>query len=137
MKPPAKALDRHKVASCMLYAILRSKVFRINKLQKQLPYKILMANEYLGVYVAVNIIEQYKIDELGKEYNLIFPTTYHETENNTCVYLDNLCKGLYYIKAKNLDIFSYSTIFFFMEKYTDTLLEYKNKNKQEQKISLS
>ena len=84
-----------------------------------------MANEYLAVYIAINIVEQYKRDELGKdsEYKLIFPITYHEENEKTCVYLNNLCKGLYYIKPKHIDIFAYSTIFFFMEKYTDIIVK--------------
>lgn len=128
MEPPAKALDRHKVASCMLYAVLKSRVFRINKIKKKLPYYILMANEYLAVYVAINIIEQYKRDELGKdsEYKIVFPETYHENKEEVCPYLSNLCKGLYYLNPKHIDIFAYSTIFFFMERYTDDLFYGEN-----------
>lgn len=123
MSLPAKALDRHKVAACMLYAILKSKVFRINKIKKTLPYQILMANEYLAVYIAINIIEQYKVDELGNNltYKLVFPLTYHENDEKCSAFLDNLCKGLYYIKPDRINIFAYSTIFFLMEKYTDTI----------------
>lgn len=123
MSPPAKALDRHKVAACMLYAILKSKVFRINKLRKTLPYQILMANEYLAVYIAVNIIEQYKGDELGYNlaYKIVFPLTYHEDDEESSAFLDNLCKSLYYIKPNQINIFAYSTVFFFMERYTDTI----------------
>ena len=123
MLPPAKALDRHKVAACMLYAILKGKVFRINKIKKTLPHQILMANEYLAVYIAVNIIEQYKRDELdyNSSYKLIFPLTYHEENGESSAFLDNLCKSLYYIKPNQINIFAYSTIFFFMEKYTDTI----------------
>lgn len=123
MALPARALDRHKVAACMLYAILESKVFRINKIRKTLPYQILMANEYLAAYIAINIIEQYKRDELGysSAYKLVFPLTYHEDDENSSAFLDNLCKSLYYIKPNQINIFAYSTIFFFMEKYTDII----------------
>lgn len=136
MEPPAKALDRHKVASCMLYAVLKSHVFRINKIKKELPLYVLMANEYLAVYIAINIVEQYKRDELGADsnYKLVFPITYHENDKENSSYLNNLCKGLYYINPKNINIFAYSTILFFMEKYTDivcaenTIGQFKNTN---------
>lgn len=54
-----KALDRHKVASCMMYAVLKSRVLKVNRLVSHLPNRLLMANEYLAVYVGLNIIEQY------------------------------------------------------------------------------
>lgn len=126
MEPPVKALDRHKVAACMIYAILRSEVIRVNKQITRLPNELLMANEYLAVYTAINIIEQYKRDEIGieSEYKLIFPTTYHEEDDKKSAFIDNLCKSLYYLrsKIKFMDIFAYSAILFFMEKYTDTIL---------------
>ena len=86
-----------------------------------------MANEYLAVYIAINIVEQYKRDEIRDEgYNLIFPVTYHEYSSDTSVFIDNLCKSLYYLRNRieTMDIFAYSTILFFMERYTDTMLEF-------------
>lgn len=128
MAPPVKALDRHKVAACMIYAILRSKVIRVNTQITRLPNELLMANEYLAVYTAINIIEQYKRDEMGadSDYKLIFPITYHEEDEEKSAFIDNLCKSLYYLRAKikSMDIFAYSAILFFMEKYTDTILDF-------------
>lgn len=122
------ALDRHKVAACMMYAILKSRVLKVNRFVPHLPEKLLMANEYLAVYVGINIIEQYRLNE-GKgelENKLIFPITYHETESIESDFIDNLCKSLYYLRHKigTMDIFAYSSILFFIEKYTDTILEY-------------
>lgn len=123
-----KALDRHKVAACMMYAILKCRVLKVNRFVPHLPNQLLMANEYLAVYVALNIIEQYRIDE-GKEMpenKLIFPITYHEAPSEESDFLNNMCKGLYYLRHKicTMDIFAYSNILFFIEKYTDTLLKY-------------
>lgn len=128
-----KALDRHKVASCMMYAILKSRVLKVNRFVPHLPNKLLMANEYLAVYVGLNIIEQYRRDDGKKEPDnkLIFPITYHEVPSDEAPsdesdFIDNLCKGLYYLRRKidNMDIFAYSTILFFVEKYTDTIKGY-------------
>lgn len=134
MMPPVKALDRHKVAACMVYAILRSKVIRVNKQIVHLPNELLMANEYLAVYVGINIVEQYKRDEIGGEskYKLFFPITYHEDDEEKSAFIDNLCKSLYYLKPKikQMDIFAYSTIFFFIEKYTDTILDFEREKNE-------
>ncbi len=123
-----KALDRHKVAACMMYAILKSKVLWVNRFVPNLPDRLLMANEFLAVYVGLNIIEQYRIED-GKdepENKLIFPITYHETESEESDFLVNLCKGLYYLRRRigTMDIFAYSNVLFFIEKYTDTILDY-------------
>lgn len=128
-----KALDRHKVAACMMYAVLKSKVLWVNRFVPNLPNRLLMANEYLAVYVGVNIIEQYRIED-GKneaENKLIFPITYHETNSGESDYIVNLCKGLYYLRRRirAMDIFAYSNILFFIEKYTDTILNYDAMNK--------
>lgn len=123
-----KALDRHKVAACMMYAILKSKVLWVNRFVPNLPGRLLMANEYLAVYVGVNIIEQYRIEDGkdGTESKLIFPITYHETNPEESDYVVNLCKGLYYLRRRirTMDIFAYSNILFFIEKYTDTIFNY-------------
>lgn len=136
MEKPAqneKALDRHKVASCMMYAVLKSKALKINRFIPHLPEELLMANEYLAVYVGLNIIEQYRLED-GKrkpENKLIFPITYHETDSKGSDFIDNLCKGLYYLRRNinKMDIFAYSAILFFIEKYTDTIIEYDGINK--------
>lgn len=130
-KKSTVALDRHKVASCMIYAILKAKPIKVKRWVNNLPEKVLLSNEYLAFFVALNIIEMYKTDEkrengIMDEYQIIIPKTYHEdcSKNNT--YESNFCKSLYYISIKNMkqyDIFAYADILFLLEKYTDTYLE--------------
>ena len=60
MEKTAVSLDRHKIAACMVYAILKSRVLSVNEFIPHLPERLLMANEYLAVYVGINIIEQYR-----------------------------------------------------------------------------
>lgn len=132
MQDANKILDRHKIASCMLYAILKSRVFKINRLIPNIPTRLLLANEYLAFYVAINIVEMFKRTEkeypFYENYLLIFPKTYHihpDFKENT--FLFNTCSGLSSIKnLKYFDIIAYSTILFQIEKYTDTILEYEN-----------
>lgn len=130
MEKTAVSLDRHKIAACMVYAILKSRVLSVNEFVPHLPERLLMANEYLAVYVGINIIEQYRRNDGLQEPNdkLVFPITYHEADGQDSAFIDNLCKGLYYSRRKidHMDIFAYSNIYFFMEKYTDTVLDLDN-----------
>lgn len=54
MTDSSKPIDRHKTAACMIYAILKAKVFTVNKFIPCLPEPIRLANEYLAFYVAIN-----------------------------------------------------------------------------------
>lgn len=121
-----KPMDRHKIGSVLMYSILKSRVFEITKLAKQtLPHKLLMANEYLAVSVAISVIESYRINEAGykdeadfEKCRLIMPNTLHTESSDT--YIDNLCKALYYLRnSKEFDIFAYANIFFLLEVYTN------------------
>lgn len=128
------ALDRHKVAACMVYAILKVQPIKVNRFLWNLPEQKLLANEYLAFYVALNIIAMYKRDELREakmekeaaDYEIIVPKTYHEGEGAD--FVSNTCRALYYLRLRGLtgfDIFAYATIFFMLEKYTDTITNLK------------
>lgn len=139
MKSSSQPLDRHKVASCMLYAILRAKVIRVNRWKADLPDFLLMANEHLAISIALNIVELYRFNDYAKMHDecvdmrhadnieIVLPKTYHETaEDSTsfCTFMCNMCKSLYYVKKiKFFDVFAYANILFQLEKYTDTIIE--------------
>lgn len=137
------ALDRHKVAACMVYAILKASPIRVNMWISNLPEKIVLANEYLAFYVGLNIIEMYKLDEfndgsIDTDYQIMVPRTYHEDENPQNTYESNLCKAWYYIKIDNIEKFDtlgYANVFFLLEKYTDTYLKLKEEKSKETKSS--
>lgn len=126
------ALDRHKVASCMVYAILKVNPIKVNMWIPQLPLEIVMANEYLAFYVALNIVEMYEFDRIKSEKakddndenipNIIVPRTYYESTNPENTYESNLCKAWYYIKIDNIkkyDVLGYANVFFLLQKYTE------------------
>lgn len=125
------SLDRHKVASCMIYAILKTKPLKINRLVWNLPEEILLANEYLAFFVALNIIEMYRLDKMREEniigkFQIIVPKTYHEDLEPENTYESNFCKSLYYLSMEDVnkfDVFAYADILFLLEKYTDVYLE--------------
>lgn len=117
------ALDRHKVAACMMYAILKAKPLKVNRKIANLDEKILLANEYLALYAALNIVVMYKIDQYQLkegEYEILFPETYFNDPSND--YVTNYCRTLYYISMENLnkfEVLAHANILFMLEKYTD------------------
>ena len=120
------ALDRHKVASCMMYAILKTRPIKVNRLVRDLPEKALLANEYLAFFVSLNILEMYRRNQFGDKAKceIVLPRTYHEISESGSDFLSNTCKALYYIGLQGIekfDVFAYSSIFFLLEKYTDTV----------------
>lgn len=134
------ALDRHKVASCMIYAILKVNPLYVNRMIASLPEKILLSNQYLAFFVALNIIEMYKLDEMKdsgsiEEYQIVIPKTYHEDVNIENTYESNFCKSLYYLSIRNInsyDVFAYADILFLLEKYTDTFMKLEDLMKEGQ-----
>lgn len=138
MMDSSKPIDRHKTSACMMYAILRSKVFKVNTGIPCLPEPIRLANEYLAFYVAMNIIEQYKRSEaldgekINENYELIIPSTSYESQSNEMTgavrepFISSICLTLANIKnIKYFDIFSYATIMFLLEQNTDNILDAK------------
>lgn len=129
MEKENQLIDRHKIGAIFIYAVLKSKPFSVNKLISDLPDPLLMANEYLAIYMGLSIVESYRkyssattANQVSE--NLILPSTYHGGTPQDCgeEYINNICKALYYIKNPNyFDIFAYADILFLLEKYTDTI----------------
>lgn len=137
MQNPTELIDRHKIGSIMLYSILRANIFKVDYLKKEIPDYLYFANEHLAFYVALNIVEMFKREEIDYEfhenYTLFFPKTYHVSkDHDNPTFLYNTCLGLSLIKnLKYFDIFAYSTILFQLEKYTDQVL-IQDKNKEQE-----
>lgn len=138
MSEESNPIDRHKTAACMMYAILKTRVFKIDYRVPDLPYVIRLANEYLAFFVALNIIEQYKRTDQRREhekedYQIIIPETKYEVQKDVVSDVTNsnfiisMCLTLANIKnIECFDTFSYATILFLMEVNTDNLLTYGN-----------
>lgn len=143
MSEESNPIDRHKTAACMMYAILKTRVFKVNYGVPDLPYVIRLANEYLALFVSFNMIEQYKRtdqkrDNKKEDYQLIIPETKYEVQKDVANDVTNsnfiisMCLTLANIKnIECFDTFSYATILFLMEVNTDNLLMYNNSNKED------
>lgn len=123
MTNESKPMDRHKIASNMMFSIIKSKIIKVNRLIPNLPLELLLANEYVAFYCAINIIEMYNKYYGFQDYSIILPTTYIEHEGCTS-YVENTCKALYYTKHYKIDtILLFANTLFMLEKYTDRVLD--------------
>lgn len=131
MRNPDGRIDRHKIASVMLYSIIANKPFELKYLhnKKEIKVSSTLANEILGFNVALDIVWYFIITEANqkpdnnkKEYfrnGFSFPECQHEN------YPTHIFKMLYYSKLNgNYDIFAFSHVLFLIEAYT----ELKQKN---------
>lgn len=123
MASDVKALDRHKVASCFMYALLKYRLVKVNKLKRKLPKELLMVNEYLACTVAMNIVAMYHREiKQDTSFILYIPRTNHDLNQNDSAFVANLCKALYYLRSSScFDPFAYSAILFLLEKYTEAV----------------
>ena len=136
MQNPKGLIDRHKIASAFMYAILKARVFKVNRLVPDIPVELLYANEYLALYTAINIVEMFKRANKNfafhENYTFYFPKTYHSNEHPYETFVYNTCRGMSLIKnIEFFDIFAYSTILFQLERYTDVILEYDQRLKEQ------
>lgn len=136
-------VDRHKIAACMLKAILVVKPLKISLkskltflfssgkdysdiLKHQLQFKdneqlkkhFLFFNEYLAISVAVSILESYiqSDNRQGRfKHGIVLPAPFPELDED---YLLDLCIGLHYTRSRNIDTITYANVFFLWEKYS-------------------
>ena len=128
MHNPNGRIDRHKVASVMLYSIIINKPFELNLLpvKREVNSSALLANEILGFNTALAIVRAFilqdayeKADKIKQEIfkdGFVFPECQHES------YPAHVYKMLYYSKLnERYDIFAFSHVLFFIEAYTDLI----------------
>lgn len=128
-------LDRHKIASCMLYAIVKVQPVRVKKLsickmyfsKKIYDPKFLLLNEYLGLYTAFSIVESFRMYEKSIEKNMVFPRAgiCQPLTSNGEDYIYNTCLDLYLSrKRNNINILTFANVLFLLE--TGTFPSKKN-----------
>ena len=126
MYNPDGLIDRHKIASVMLYSIIINRPFELKYLssKQQVRGSALMANEILGFNTALAILWSFLLKDANKksdkikieifENGFIFPTCEYDD------YPTHVYKMLYYAKHNNkYDIFAFSHVLFFIEAYTE------------------
>jgi len=125
MYNPNGLIDRHKIASVMLYSIILNKPFDLKlPAKREVNNTAYLANEILGFHSALSIVwcfimgdadlnaDKNRIDIFRNGF--IFPECQHDS------YPAHVHKMLYYAKLNGrYDIFAFSHILFLIEAYTE------------------
>ncbi|RHX89536.1 hypothetical protein DLM76_21230 [Leptospira yasudae] len=131
MVDPEGRIDRHKIASTVVYSIL--KILPIRGAQSQTPYELrfakveFMPNEVFAWHCGLSIVYSFIIEQAkrDKDQELIdslkngfkFPKCSHDN------YEIHVLRSLYYARVNSkFDIFSFSHIFFLVEEYSKLAL---------------
>ena len=126
MQNPEGRIDRHKIASVMLYSIIVNKPLELKLMpvKRNVKSETLVANEILGFNTALAIVRSFilgEAEELADKQKIeifrngfVFPECTHDKYEAT------IFKMLYYAKLnKNYDIFAFAHILFLIEAYTE------------------
>ena len=119
-------LDRHKIAACMLYAIVKVHPIRIKRISiwknylngKKFTPEYLMLNEYLGLYTAFSIVESFRAYEQSEENEVGFKRKgiVQPITTNGEDYIYNTCLDLYLSRKKNkINVLTFANVFFLLE----------------------
>ena len=129
MNDSQQNIDRHKIAACMMKAILEVYPLKVSfrhilelwRGKSRLEDKYIYANETLAFYTALSILENYKdycIDGTNGEVHpsIKIPKTYNESD-----YLFNTYIDLYFGKReKKINVLSFANIFFLLERLSSS-----------------
>lgn len=113
-KDLTSVLDRHKIAACMMMAIIRIKP--LTKISGA-PY----LNELLAVKVALDIVCSFLMQSSDSIYKngFRFPPT-----SNGQSFIYGLCLSLYNVECTcAADMLAYANVFFLIEAYTRAMVE--------------
>lgn len=114
-------IDRHKISACVMCAIIKYNPFSISKKGYNIE-NLFFANELLGIYTAVSILECY-----NKDLIITFPHTIYESDVID-PYVKTLCTALY-INRNNRNIkysiMDYANVLFFIERFSLNQNEYQ------------
>lgn len=110
-------IDRHKISACVAYALIRYSPLSVSKNGYNLE-NLFYANELLGVYSALSLLECY-----DSNLKIVFPNTYY-TANDVDPYIKTLCESLYLGKNNKqlkYNVLYLANILFLLEEYTKAI----------------
>ena len=107
-------IDRHKTSACLMLAIIKYSPFQIMKSGYNLE-NLFYANELLGIYSAISLLECYTPD-----LKISFPKTIY-TANDVDPYIKTLCTSIYISKRKKqlkYDVSNIAQILYLLEQFS-------------------
>ena len=121
-------LDRHKIASLILCAIIYVRPFRIIKIDRKAPPTVRYVNELLGFICGLDMLKTFmvkdaRLEDLAKppvyQMPLVKPEIKPEIKPES--YIKQTLKGIYHAyDKKKLDAFILANLFFLIEQYSIT-----------------
>lgn len=126
MRNSQENIDRHKIASSMLYSIMKispayipitkkiKKFFKGEKFSREISY----INEYIAIYTALSILDNFYLQDEkdgvldSRRHRIYIPETFSDDYG----YIFNTCIDLKFGKVKKkINTLTYSNIFFLLE----------------------
>lgn len=131
MVSATRKIDRHKLAACMVKAILFAKPFRVSlktkceiskmprgEFAKNLPLvKQVLANQFLALSVAITILDGYIAadDKKVLRHIIQIPDPFPTEDNH---YEIDVCMDMFFSGYRRINVKTYANVFFLLEKYS-------------------
>lgn len=120
-----KNIDRHKIAACLVKAILVAKPIKIKPSffitsffsKKRIDERVRLHNESLSISTAISILESYIFsdDERRFKHRIFLPLPFPEKDNE---YERDLYIALYHIGGRKFEPIIFANLLFLLEKYS-------------------
>lgn len=105
-------IDRHKIASCLLGAIVLVSPVTVKTTLPDIPERMIFANEGLGFYTAICVLESFCKGEI----HIKIPEVDGNEEKKMPTYVRNICIDLFKLKIEHkYNVLTYSNILFLLE----------------------
>lgn len=131
MVSATRKIDRHKLAACMVKAILFAKPFKISlkskikiakmprgEFAKNLPLvKQALANQFLALSVAITILDGYIYadDKKVLRHTIQIPDPFPTEDDH---YEIDVCMDMFFSGYRYINVKTYANVFFLLEKYS-------------------
>lgn len=105
-------IDRHKIASCLLGAIVLVSPVTVKTTLQDIPERMIFANEGLGFYTAICVLESFCKEEI----HILIPEVEESGQYDMPMYVRNICIDLFKLKIEHkYNVLTYSNILFLLE----------------------
>lgn len=131
MVSKTKNIDRHKLAACMVKAILFAKPLRLSFSDKIAIIKLkrgslsndlfltkkVFSNQFLALSVAITILDGYIQADQHKilHHKIILPDPFPSEDD---FYQIDVCMDMFFSGVSNFNVMTYANVFFLLEKYS-------------------
>ena len=106
-------IDRHKIGACMMGAIVLVSPISVKTTLQDIPERMIFANEGLGFYTAICMLESFLEEENLKIY---YPNVDSDMDADMPIYVRNTCIDLFKAKLEHrYSVLTFSNVLFLLE----------------------